>query len=180
MKKLLLILLPLIFLVSSCQEHVQEEKFAPGSVTVGIAANAEIDSIFNTLNGLNISIREMWGFTYLAPLPADSVNYLINLLNQKPYINTTSGWSATTSTVYYSSSANAIMITCPLFDMDTINQVDLLSILELQHMEDGHNGYKYMCLKVAEGTEKHWVEELKKYPFVTWSELDHVMNMDPL
>ena len=180
------ILIILIFATISCMKDKEDstkfsnEKFVSGDLLIGVSNNAELKTVFDTLNSLDLRISEMNGFFYNANLPSDSVNYLIKFLNQKPYINTGTGWSATTSSVYYYQPESAIRVISSEFNMTAFYQTDFLSTIENLNFVERFGDTKYMLLNVPIGTEKYWLNELKKYQFIKWTELNLIeqINLD--
>ena len=112
----------------SCSKDEVEEKTIPNNadeinLAIGIEKDADLNVVLNTLNGLNFDIRQMNGFFYNSDTPENGVTELIQLLNQKSYINTGS-WSATPYTVYYNQDEGTTRILNSFFNMTVANQME--------------------------------------------------------
>jgi len=153
-------------------------KFVPGDLIVGITKETELSTVFDTLNSLEISIKNVKGFHYKCYLPADSVNYLIKLFNQKPYVKT-DYWAATKGNVYFSVKENAILLLFGKFNMKLEYQIDFLETIKKMGLIDMKSDVRSLHLNVPIGTEKFWLNELKKYSFIRWTELNLMGTIKP-
>ncbi len=173
MKQLLSILALIAFFTISCKKDkaIPEEQYVPGDLSIGITSNADLRSVFDTLNVLDLKIATMHGFFYNVDLPADSLNSLLAFLDTKNYINTGTGWKASG---YYYEPENTIRVLCSYFDMTPANQFDFLNTVSSLNLIDKHEDNKYMFIKVPVGSERYWLNELKKYPFIKWTELNYI------
>lgn len=136
---------------------------------IGIKNDADLNVVFNTLNELNFDIRQMSGFFYNANVTQDGVNNLINLLNQKSYINT-GAWMATPYSVYFYQAENKTRILNSFFNMNVANQTDLLNLIATLNLEDRLSETKNIRLSVPVGSHAYWKEQMLTYPFVKWTE----------
>lgn len=164
-----IILLAALFVTCSKDPEIKENKFVPGDLIVGIKADADLKTVLDVFNQLNFEIKQMQGFYYSINLPADSLAPLLNYLNSKPYINIPDAWKAY---AFYVPSEKVIKICSGFFNMSKIAQYDLLNTIQQKHWIDRHEDYKYIFLKIPVGTERYWENELLKYPFIKWSELN--------
>lgn len=168
MKKLLFILFIAIYAVVGCKKETTiNEKYAPGNLSIGINNDAKLRSIFDTLNLLDLKISRMRGFYFNAYLPADSINYLKNLLVQKSYLDLGE------ASISYHLPGNVIQVLCSQFNMNTINQEDFLNTIMNLNLVDRKENNKTILIEVPVGSEKFWLHELKKYSFIRWVELDY-------
>jgi hypothetical protein len=156
----------LIITLSGCKK--EEPGFISGELSIGIRSNADLVTVFNKFNELNFEIKTMHGFHYSVNLPNDSLSSIIDYLNTKSYVNTGNGWTAT---AYYNTSEENIRVVSSLFDMNENNQIDFIATISFLNLEDLLSDTKYMYIKISVGTEKYWFNELKKYPFIKWTEL---------
>lgn len=177
MKKRLLTFSILIFFLFSCKKDksVAVENFARGDLFLGITNDADTKTVFDTLNKLNFKIDKMFGFYFNANLPADSLKSLLTFLNTKSYIKNGNGFSASG---YYYEPEKVIRVLCTYFDMNIANQSDFLHTVDSLKWVEKH-AEKYMFIKIPEGSEKFWLEEFKKYPFIKWTELNSISQIDP-
>lgn len=144
---------------------------------IGIKPNANLSLVFNTINNLGFDIRQMNGFFYYSNTSASGVPNLINLLNQKPYINT-GAWSATPYSVFYDNSINKTLIANVMHNMNSTNQADFLNIISTLNLEDKLGDTKNLLLSVPEGTEDYWKSQMLNYSFVKWSETYNQVCLD--
>lgn len=175
MKQVFSVLVLIVFVTISCKKdkEITKEQFVPGDLAIGITSNADLRTVFDTLNVLDLKIATMHGFFYNANLPADSLKPLLEFLDTKKYINTGTGWKASG---YYYEPEKAIRILCSYFEMTPANQTDLLNTVSSLNLLDRHGETKNMFIKVPVGTEKYWLYELKKYQFIKWTELNHIVQ----
>ncbi len=176
MKNILtLIIITLLFF--SCSEDSSEEPLVQPlpvnssevNLAIGIKNDADLNLVLNTLNGLNFDIRQMNGFFYNSTTPANEVSNLINLLNQKTYINT-GAWSATPHSVYFDQTENKTRILNSFFNMNVTNQTDLINLISSLNLEDRLSETKNIYLSVPVGTQAYWKTQMMTYPFVKWTE----------
>lgn len=179
MKKLFLLLISISTIISCKKENLipdSPDKYLPGDVLAGITNAADLQTLFDSINSFHLKIESMNGFSFNCNYPKDSIYSIINRLNQKPYINTGTGWSATTHSVYFSTTENAILISCTEFNMTIANQIDFINTILSLNLSDRMKETKYIHLKVPIGAEKYWLNELKKYSFVKWTALNSIIE----
>lgn len=139
------------------------------NLAIGIKKDADLNLVLNTLNGLNFDIRQMNGFFYNSNTPASGVSNLINLLNQKTYINT-GAWSATPYSVFFNQAENKTQILNSFFNMNLANQTDLINLITSLNLEDRLSETKNIYLSVPIGTHTYWKTKMMTYSFVKWTE----------
>ena len=159
----------------SCSKDEVEEKTIPNNadeinLAIGIEKDADLNVVLNTLNGLNFDIRQMNGFFYNSATPENGVTELIQLLNQKSYINTGS-WSATPYTVYYNQDEGTTRILNSFFNMTVANQIDLLNLISSLNLDDRLSETKEIYLSVPIGSHSYWKSQMMSYSFVKWTEV---------
>ncbi|TDW48056.1 hypothetical protein EV144_104342 [Flavobacterium sp. 270] len=176
MRKILTLSIIALLFFGCSSENAQEPEVLPvlensskTNLAIGIKKDADLSLVFKTLNELHFDIRQMNGFLYKSDTPESDVASLRNLLNEKPYIKT-SGWSATTSSVFYYQPENKTYIINSFFDMNVTNQTDLLNLISSLKLKDGLNENKNIYLSIPEGTETHWKSQMMAFSFVKWTE----------
>ena len=177
MKNVIILSFTAILLFSCSKNNLETETLVqPNPVNstevnlaIGIKKDADLNVVLNTLNGLNFDIRQMNGFFYNSNTPASDVNSLINLLNQKTYINT-GAWRATPYSVYYNQAENKTRILNSFFNMNIVNQTDLINLISSLNLEDRLSETKNITLIVPVGTHTYWKTQMLTYPFVKWTE----------
>ena len=158
----------------SCSDDKTEKTTIPANATdinlaIGIDKNADLNTVFNTLNSLNFDIRQVNGFFYNSNTPQTDVASLIDLLNQKTYINS-GAWRATTYSVYFNQEENTTRILNSFFEMNPTNQTDLLNLIATLNLEDRLSETKNIYLSVPVGTQNYWKTQMMTYEFVKWTE----------
>lgn len=173
MKNIATLIIISIFFLSCSKEaadiHPLPVNSSEINLAIGIKKDANLNLVLNTLNELNFDIRQMNGFFYNSNTPASEVNNLINVLNQKNYINT-GPWKATPNSVYYFQAENKTRILNSFFNMDIVNQTDLLDLISSLNLEDRLNETKNIYLSVPVGTHNYWKSKMLSYSFVKWTE----------
>lgn len=166
-------IISLLFLSCSNENSTEEDTNTANStevnLAIGIKKDADLNLVLNTLNGLNFDIRQMNGFFYNSNTPANGVNNLIDLLNQKTYINT-GAWSATPYSVYFNQSENKTRILNSFFNMNIANQNDLIALISSLNLEDRLSETKNIYLSVPIDTHIYWKAQMLNYSFVKWTE----------
>ena len=181
MKNILALSIITILFFSCAKDKVVSEPLIPPTVepvpvnsseinlAIGVKKDADLNLVLNTLNELKFDIRQMTGFSYNSNTPASGISSLINLLNQKTYINTGT-WSAKPSNVYFVQAENKTRITTSFFNMSVANQTDLFGLISSLNLEDRLDETKYICLSVPVGTQTYWKTQMLTYSFVKWTE----------
>ncbi len=174
MKNIMLLSILAILFISCSKENSEIETVIPVNSTeinlaIGVKENANLSVVFNTLNNLHFDIRQMNGFIYNSNTPENSVVNLIDVLNQKSYINT-GAWKATPYSVYYFQAENKTRIINSLFNMNLANQTDFLNLISSLKLEDKLSETKDIYLSIPVGTQTYWKTQMMKYPFVKWTE----------
>ncbi len=162
------------FLFFSCSDEKAEKVTIPTNATdinlaIGIEKDADLNTVFTTLNSLNFDVRQLNGFFYNSNTPQNEIPSLIDLLNQKSYINT-GAWRATTSSVYFDQAENTTRILNSFFEMNSTNQSDLLNLIATLNLEDRLSETKNIYLSVPVGSQNYWKDQMMNYDFVKWSE----------
>jgi len=173
-------IIPILLLLSfiSCKkktEVVVEDpnlKFVPTDVSVTTSSNFTIDKVFEFINSLDLNVEYIKYGTYTSALPSDSLQYVLDYLNAKPYTNVNHTWFVTG---YLNYNTQIITIFPRLFQiMNKEYQADWLQSMKfLQLLEKpGYNIYFH----VPEGKEKEWVAKFKKYDFVVSANLNLIVE----
>ena len=189
MKILKISLILLIFAFLSCEKESNEsidqtnhsdEKFIPTDVLVKVKGYYTIDKVFNFINLFNHEVEYINSQVYTSTLPPDSLKYILDYLNAKPYTNDGSGWFVNG---YLHYKTQQITIFPMLFQIKKKEyQRDwLLSMVKLKLSEDT-NSLTDGCIiffHVPEGTEKEWEKRFEAFDFVEWAELNYYVELNP-
>jgi hypothetical protein len=156
---------------------VDDREFVPGDLIVGIKSTTPISSVFDLMNEKGATIDQMSGFFNYSTLPTDSLDYIINELKDKVYLNKRgfNGGSA-----FIQETENRIIVTEFFFEMDIEAQQDWLTTMNILKLNDLGNDTKNLVIKVTPGTEKYWMRRFKMHPNVTWVELNYIGGFEPL
>jgi len=171
----LLIVLFLMFLYSCDKEQniITDKEFEKGTLLVGIKNNYEMQKIFELFNSNNLNIKQINGHIYNSTLPSDSIDFVINELNKKSYINNGTWKAVKNSSVYLHYNTMIITICCSLFNMNEKNQNDWIETTkELKLVEVSAN--KSLNIEVPIGKEMYWLEVLKPNPYIRWVDLNWI------
>ena len=185
MMKYLKLIVFLLFLSFGCQKEDDiisidtfGERFVPTDVLVKTKGYFTIDKVFKWINKLHLDVESIkYGF-YTSSLPPDSLQYILDYLNAKPY--THDGVWNVTGYIHYKT--NKITIFPKLFHMNNKKyQKDWLkSMRKLKLVEDttsevsGNN----ILFHVPKGEEKKWVKKFRKYDFVEWAQLNYIVQLN--
>ncbi len=145
-----------------------------GNLGVGIKKETPIGEVFATLGNLDFEIKQVHDFSYyfnnVTPDQVENqVEELVDLFNQKPYINISAYDRAKPEKMYYQTEYNRIRISLTLFNMTPANQADFVNLISTLGLEDTHNLNRTLYIEVPEGTEESWITQMETYPFVVWA-----------
>ena len=135
-----------------------------------------INNVFDFINSLEHDVKEIRYGTFISNMPPDSLQYILDRLNEKPYTND-GVWNVTG---YLHYATNQIYVFPYFFNIKNIDyQNDWLETMEefqlVEDMSYEHSGYQ-IKFKVREGTEKYWEARFREYDFVEWVQLKGTPN----
>lgn len=184
MKKLRLLLLALLFALVACSKKdnvAPDEKFVPTDVLVKIKGYYTIDKVFDFINSFDHAVENISSQVYTSDLPSDSLQYVLDYLNAKPYTN---DGDAGFVTGYLHYQTEVITIFPNFFNIkNTDYQKDWLesmTILKLNEQTEGETSGCIIYFHVPEGQEKLWKKKFEEYEFVEWAELNYIVDINPL
>ena len=152
--------------------------FVPTNVIVGTKKDVTIDKVFNFINSFDHEVKHITSTIFSSPLAADSLNYIVDFLNTKPYVKEEEGWPVK-GYIHYQT--GAITITPRFFDMHDRNyQTDWLETMEKFNFSEPKtptSGYVLLLL-VPEGQEKTWVNTFSDHELLEWAELNHIRDIE--
>ena len=186
MKTIKLISILIISILVSCEKETNKdindsnEKYVPTDVLVKTKGYFTIDKVFNFINSFDHSVEYIEYGVYISDFPSDSLQYVLNYLNAKPYTNDGKAWFVTG---YLHYQTKQITIFPKLFQIKNRDyQIDWLKsmvILKLTEKTSEESSGNIIFFHVPEGKEKEWVEKFKKYDFVEWAELNNIVEINP-
>lgn len=155
--------------IAEVQPEVVPQNSSQINLAIGIKKDADLNLVFKTLNELHFDIRQMNGFFYNSDTSENEVAGLIDLLNEKPYIKT-GAWSATPYSVFYNKTENKTLVLNSFFNMNDLNQLDLINLISSLKLKDRLSETKDIYLSIPEETQTYWKTKMLTYPFVKWTE----------
>ena len=158
----------------ACHKKSAAPEFVKGDVLTGIKGNVPIDSVFAVFNRLGLQIKEVHNFTYSAPYDSSQFDSVCAYLNTKPYIDSVN-WKAH---IAYNSKFTGPVYFSTFFNMNTANQADCLNTISQLHLVDLHDTFTSVYLRVPEGSEQYWVDQLSKNSIIRWAELNYVVHVE--
>ena len=181
--KNILLLLSFIGILSSCSSddaNLNNKEFVPGKVSVGIKSGTSIGEVFEFINKFDLKVDNINSLTFTSDLPSDSLQYVLDFLNEKTYTNDGINWFVT-GYVHYQT--NQITIFPRLFEMENVEyQNDWLTSIEKLKLNEKHNidlnsGIIYFY--VPAGRELEWKNKFESYNIVDWAELNYIVDIQP-
>lgn len=171
----------LSLLAMACEDDdvtkATEREFVPGDLVVGIKPDVPINEVFDLFNDNELAIDQMSGFFHYSTLANDSLNFVIQELKPKGYLNKRgfNGGSA-----FISVTEDRITVTEFFFEMDPDSQQDWLVTEDKLNLQALGNDTRNVLIKVPVGTEQYWMGFLLEENSVTWVELNIVGGHSPM
>jgi hypothetical protein len=167
--------LALSFALFSCEKEtgnkpVDNEGFVPGMLSVGFAKNARLKSAFDLMNKYHLRIVRVYGILYVSKLPADSIDYVVDMLKIKPYLYSDRTHIHKDGDVYLDVNTGKITVIYLTNVMDEISQTDWFITAGLLKLEE-QPSLKSFLLEVPFGEEIYWRDKLKHDYIVSRAEL---------
>ena len=141
----------------------------PREVRVGLhhsGGNTTTNDVFDFINLFDRCVVRMWrlgaGRGYLSVMPADRVNYILNILNVKPYL----------SSVRVHHFGGYIDVCVDMKNMHNRRyQADWLDFMRRYSFFEGntHQAWFIVDFQVPDGKEEEWIERFNSYEFVLWA-----------
>jgi hypothetical protein len=152
------------------------EDFVPTTVLVKTKNYFTIDKVFDFINSFDHTVEDINYGVYNSTMQSDSLQYILDCLNAKPYTNDGKVWFVTG---YLHYQTNQITIFPRLFNMKNKDyQADWLkSMIDYKLIEKTENIGYVIHFHVPEGTEKEWETKFKEYEFVEWSTLNNFIHV---
>lgn len=181
--KRFIILVSFIGILSSCSKNdanLDTREFVPGEISVGIKSGTNINVIFDFINQFDLKVDNINSLTFTSDLPPDSLQFVLDFLNDKIYTNDGTNWFVTGYLHYQS---NQITIFPRLFDMDKLEyQNDWITSMQELELSEKHNielNSGIIRFNVPIGSELEWKNQFENYNIVDWSELNYIGGFGP-
>ena len=163
--KILFLLLIVFFFINCSKEDNLD--FEPTDVLVRIKPEYSIKESFSFINKFNHTVEYVGLQSFISDMPADSLNYARNYINEKPYIDL-ENWP-----VYGFVVDNHYKVSPRLFGMHNLKYqndwLETMQILKLNDILDDTSRGRWIFFHVPEGEELYW-----KKKFLEYSIVDHV------
>ena len=189
MKTLIIALTLFLFVFISCEKDIDDEidysdhsdvEFVPTDVLVKTKGYYTIDKVFDFINLFDHEVEYIKYGIYNSKLPSDSLQYVLDFLNAKPYTNDGNAWFVTG---YLHYQTQQITIFPKLFQINNkeyqIDWLQSMEILQLHQQTDTETSGNTILFHVPEGKEKEWVKKFMEYDFVEWAELNYIVQLNP-
>jgi hypothetical protein len=166
--------------VFSCEKDqvnkpAENSDYVPGILGVGFAENARLKSTFNLVNNYHLEITRVYGILYISNLPADSIDYVTDMLKAKPYLYADRLHEHKDGDVYIDRNTGKITVVYIMNVMDEISQTDWAITTALLELEE-QPSLKSFLLKVPYGEEVYWRDKFSHEYIVSWSELVFIVG----
>jgi hypothetical protein len=179
-----IIILSFLIAMTGCQrEDVvnPDLKFTPSKIFVKTKGKYKINEVFNFINSFDHDVIHMSALTMTSDLPADSLQYILNYLNNKPYTTDRKDWHVNGRS---HAQTKAITITISrLFDINNQSyQRDLfesMKILKLKEVTRNSDIGGYVILfYVPAGKEIRSIRKFLKHDIVDWAEPNYLLKVE--
>lgn len=182
MRKIAILSIVMGIIISCSKDDDESEtmEYIPGEVTVGIKSGTEINELFDFINLFDHQVDNINSLTFTSDLPSDSLQYILDNLNDKVYTNDGANWWVSG---HVHGQTNEITILPRLFDMENIDyQNDWLESMEQLKLNQKHNSESnsgVIRFNVPDGQEIEWRNQFANYDIVDWAELNYLLILDP-
>jgi hypothetical protein len=109
------------------------------------------------------------GHYYESSLAGDSIQYIVDYLNSKDYINTNGFRAIEGGSVYIHNQTGTLTVFCNLWDMTIENQEDWIETISILKLTERSSPRSFV-LTVPIGEEKEWVTTFKNIDSIKWAE----------
>ena len=157
-----------------------EREFVPGDLSIGIVDSVTINEAWELVNSFDLKITDAWGHKYLSNLPNDSIDYIINYLNKKPYINDGRWKAVKNGNVYIDRNFNKISVSCRLTDVLPEIQEDWLKVVEVLKLYEVPDKYQSIYLNVPVGYELLWKDTFENEKIIRWASPNYYSEIELL
>ncbi|PXX97741.1 hypothetical protein DF185_17375 [Marinifilum breve] len=163
MKAYKFILIIVLISVLACEQDTDNDiekpdyEFVPTDVLVKIKGSFTINKVFDFINSLDLDVENIHSQVYTSNLPSDSLQYVLNYLNKKPYTNDGNTWFVNG---YLHYQTKVITIFPRFFDIKNkpyqLDWLDSMKILKLKEQTEGETAGCIIFFHVPEGKEMEW------------------------
>ena len=167
----------LLMVIASCSDDddILTENYTPGDVIIRYKISTPLDSIYHLVDSYNLVFDEVLHYTYILNITTDSIQYYDSLLKAKEYLHDNISPPGILN--------NNGIITAEL-GFNTLNDsiandwFNFKNDHNFQHLPITNTIESSAFLKVPIGKEKYWAEVLRKSPFLTNADVNHIFRID--
>jgi hypothetical protein len=153
-------------------------EFEPETVLIGTKANVTLGESFDIINDYGLTIRQVSGIKYVSAIGSDSIDYIIQQLNKKSYINAHGFGAVEGGSVYIHYLTGELCVLTHLWDMTLANQQDWVeTIVKLRLTEVPKT--KSFNLQVDPLTERWWIKQFLSNESTEYAELNCYFEYGP-
>jgi hypothetical protein len=134
-----------------------------------IDEDASIEQSFDLINSYGLQIDAVMGHYYESSLAGDSIQYIVDYLNSKDYINTNGFRAIEGGSVCIHNQTGTLTVFCNLWDMTIENQEDWIETISILKLTERSSPRSFV-LTVPIGEEKEWVTTFKNIDSIKWAE----------
>jgi len=182
MKEIIISLL-FIGVLSSCNNNdavLDTREFVPGEISVGIKSGTSIKETFNFINLFDHRVDNINSLSFTSDLPSDSLQYILNFLNEKKYTNDGKNWFVSG---HLHHKTKQITISPRLFDIDNLDyQNDWIASMQKLKLKEDYNielNSGIIRFNVPIGLELGWKNIFEKHKITDWVELNYIGGFGP-
>ena len=147
----------------------------PGLLRVDFVKNSRLKSAFDLVNDFPLRITRVYGILYVSKLPADSIDYVGDILKTKPYLYADRTHIHKDGDVYIDSKTGKITVVYLTNVMDEISQTDWTITAALLKLEE-QPSLKSFILEVPDGKEIYWRDKFKQEYIVNGAEPVYIIG----
>ena len=159
----------------SCDDEADDnpfcERYEEGTLLIGMRDDVSVQQSFDLFNSYGLHIASMAVPYYESSLPGDSIQYVVQYLNSKEYINSNGFRAVEGGSVYLHYQTQALTVVCNFWNMTLENQQDWIETTSVLKLTEKPLP-KSFVLTVPVGEEKKWVTTFKNAETIRWAELN--------
>lgn len=158
----------------SCKKNdIEKLEYVPGEILFSPFDFISFQRTYRLIDSLSLTIKDLYNYRYDLITTEDSVELIKTILSSKDYLTRQGN---TYSVTYFDF---LIKITVNFFDLDNNDANDWFNTVESinlsENLTDSSN--KWGVLKVPDGNEQFWVDELMQYEIIQSASLNHIVEL---
>ena len=173
-KPVLIALLFLTVFIMSCEKNdIEKLEYVPGEILFSPYDFISFQRTYRLIDSLNLTIKDLYNYRYDLITTEDSVELIKTILSSKDYLTRQGN---TYSVTYIDFIIKTII---NFFDLDNNDANDWFDTVESINLTENltESSNKWGLLKVPEGNEQFWVDELLQYEIIQSASLNHIVEL---